>query len=127
MSQPNKEILNVDGNLDIVYPGSFVQGKSIGNGPDSLIKLPFPQDKRYNVRIIDGAGNFAPVFAASPSWGDIQYSIKEALKSSQGFTSGNFYYDLSKSTELQSLIAKFNFNIDILQKLDLDGSFSGSW
>ena len=126
MQEPSENLLNVDGPLDVLYPGSFVQSRYVSTGAESLVSLSFPQDKRYNIRIFEASSNFAPVFSSSPSSGDVQYAIKEALKSSSGFVSGSVFYDLFKSTEINKAVIKFNFNQKILRMLDLSGSFSST-
>ena len=79
MSEPSEDLLNIDGNLDVLYPGAFIQSKYVSTGTESLVNLPFPQNKRYNIRVFEGNSNFNPVFSDSPSGADVQRTIKQAI------------------------------------------------
>lgn len=75
---PTPDLMNSDVNLDVLYPGGFVQNKYVSTGAESLVKLPISHSKRYPIRIAS-EGNFAPVWSNSSEAGDVHYTIKQAL------------------------------------------------
>lgn len=123
---PSEDLMNVDSNLDTLYPGSFVQGAYLGDGANSLVALPVSPNKRNPIRLA-GKGYFQPFWTASSSAGDVHYGIRQALANSQGFMSGDVFVDIRSSNSIDTLATKLSFNAKIMQAIDLKGGFSGTW
>lgn len=125
-SNPSEDLMNSDQAMDVLYPGSFVQGRRFDSGAESLEKLPISHTFRWPVRVA-GNGNFAPVWANSSEAGDVHRTIKEAIWNSQGFYSADVYLKLVKSSEITSLLLTLNFNAKVFKALDISGGFTGNW
>jgi hypothetical protein len=126
-TNPTEDLVNVDSNMDVLFPGSFVQSRYVSTGAESLVSLPVGQDKRHPIRLASGDGNFAPFDVTPPTAGQVHYAIKQSILASSGFSSGTVYYDLTTSDSIEQLVINFNFNAKILKKLDLEGGFTGNW
>lgn len=125
-SNPSEDLMNSDQSLDVLYPGSFVQGKYVDSGAEMLVKLPISHEYRYPIRVA-GNGNFVPLWAASSEAGDVHRTIKEAIWNSQGFYSSDVYVKLVTSSEITSLLMTVNFNAKVTRALDISGGFVGDW
>lgn len=125
-SNPSQDLINTGQPLDVLYPGSFVQGKYVDSGEELLVKLPISPEYRYPVRVA-GNGNFAPKWAASSEAGDVHRTIKEAIWNSQAFYSNDVYVKLVTSSEITSLLTTVNFNEKVTRALGIEEGFVGDW
>jgi hypothetical protein len=57
--------MNIDQPNSVLYPGSFVQGKSIKTGAEPLERIPITANDRFPIQIVGSEGYIADAVATA--------------------------------------------------------------
>lgn len=95
--------MNIDQPSAVLYPGGFIQGKSVKTGAEPLTRLTIGAVDRFPIQIATPAGFVAEAIPTADS-------VLETIRKNLEVQKNDVWVGFAKTDELPSVFEALNFN-----------------
>lgn len=114
-SKPSYLTMNIDQPTNVLFPGGFVQGKSIKTGAQPLQRIPIATADRFPIQISNINGYYGD---AAPTADAVLGFIRSKLQVQQN----DVWIGFVESKDLEIAFEALNFNSRVAEKLGISNS-----